>query len=76
MGFPIGVFGGLAATSGLQILTALIWRYVGDDRHAGRIRPNEPKPFRKVLTAGVVIFVVSTIFFVVVLLAVLYPPAS
>ena len=73
--FFLVLFAGLAATSGLQILGALIWGSFKGSA-TGRITRNESRLFARLFRASLVVFIVSTIFLMVVLYATFNPPGD
>jgi hypothetical protein len=67
------VFGGLAPTFGVELVTTLICGTIGTSYGRGRITKHEPQLFRRLFTTALVIFIVSTIFTVAVALLILHP---
>jgi hypothetical protein len=71
-GFLLVLFGGLAAASGLQILTTLVWGAISSSA-TGRITRYEPRLFTRLFKAALIVFIFSTVFLMVVLFAIFNP---
>jgi hypothetical protein len=72
--FLLILFGGLAVACGIDVFTGLIWGTIGiNNTFSARITKNEPRLYRRLFITSLVIFIASTIFFLIVLLAVLNP---
>jgi hypothetical protein len=67
------IFGGLALTIGIELVTTLICGSIGTTYGRGRVTKHEPQLFRQVFTTELVVFIVSAIFTVVVALVILHP---